>query len=597
MARKKSSNGTAASAVTDTKTQPLPFKEIRRESPPRAFVSGVQSTVKGLTGVVQTLALKTLIVGPNASQKTALINSVEVALTGAVSDVKGRALSRDAKQLRRLGSAEGFSSTVEINGGDLKAPVYSKFRLTNEKGEKTGVLELPPGMTAEQSERVFPMRALREAILGDDDAMRRFFLKHVCGEITVEDITSRVPEPMKVRFAQVYKASDVSPVDALLAAGKLAAKNARGAGGRVKAQTEMLKVQAAGMAPEPTEATLKELEAVVAGSQVALIAATANPQAEMSRLANEAQAVLQRQQEITNWLQTVPAAPTGLHEVVNLLRAISPPVGSPVTGINCPCCGANTDTSTLEARRIYAEQMAAMHTQRSQAENEIIRLQGEYSRLHVQYEMHAARPQSSLTVEQANAALIETETALINAKALKKQYEQLRAGQGVKVKADEDKKAWKALEQEIDGIIAALVFGSRDAFVQRVQKYLPEGDTFGLELVADGEFIAEFGLFDPNRKELNTALGGAEWTRVSLAIAAAISEGSTLTILVPEDRGWEPFTLAKTLQALPDFPGQVLFPSPIPPAFVPEGWQVVRTGDYPEPWGASRGNTVAARPA
>ena len=77
------------------------------------YVKRVESNVKG--GVAVDLGPRTLIVGPNASNKSAVVNSVEFALTGAVSDVVGRALVKEANALLALGDGEGLWATAVLD--------------------------------------------------------------------------------------------------------------------------------------------------------------------------------------------------------------------------------------------------------------------------------------------------------------------------------------------------------------------------------------------------------------------------------------------------------------------------------------------------
>jgi len=74
----------------------------------------------------------------------------------------------------------------------------------------------------------------------------------------------------------------------------------------------------------------------------------------------------------------------------------------------------------------------------------------------------------------------------------------------------------------------------------------------------------------------HTSLSGAELSRVLLAVLSAEeSEGSTPSILEPEDRGWDPDTLSDVMTALTDSPDQVILMSTVLPARSPEGWRVI----------------------
>ena len=82
--------------------------------------------------------------------------------------------------------------------------------------------------------------------------------------------------------------------------------------------------------------------------------------------------------------------------------------------------------------------------------------------------------------------------------------------------------------------------------------------------------------------ELHTALSGAEWARLTIAVAAAklrLTGHTGPSVLTPKERAWDPATLASAMRALSDAPGQVLLLSPIKPkGRLPKGWTMVEVG-------------------
>jgi hypothetical protein len=81
--------------------------------------------------------------------------------------------------------------------------------------------------------------------------------------------------------------------------------------------------------------------------------------------------------------------------------------------------------------------------------------------------------------------------------------------------------------------------------------------------------------------QLHTALSGAEWARLTLALGCATykDDESTVAIFTPEERAFDPVTLREVMVALSNAPGQVLLQSPSKPAGrIPKGWAVVEMG-------------------
>ena len=76
---------------------------------------------------------------------------------------------------------------------------------------------------------------------------------------------------------------------------------------------------------------------------------------------------------------------------------------------------------------------------------------------------------------------------------------------------------------------------------------------------------------------IHTSLSGAEMARVLLAVLSAERDesSSTPSILEPDDRGWDPDTLASVMTALTDSPDQVILMSTVVPARTPEGWRII----------------------
>ena len=140
------------------------------------------------------------------------------------------------------------------------------------------------------------------------------------------------------------------------------------------------------------------------------------------------------------------------------------------------------------------------------------------------------------------------------------------------------------LEEVIDGstqAVSRLLKNAVDSFSQSVQGYLPESDVFELRLEENGKEVCRLGF---NRDGfLHTALSGAEWARLTLAIACAAAEGTDgLRVFTPEERAFDPATLRDVMAALSEAPGHVLITSPIKhKGRLPKGWTVIDLADQP----------------
>ena len=144
-----------------------------------------------------------------------------------------------------------------------------------------------------------------------------------------------------------------------------------------------------------------------------------------------------------------------------------------------------------------------------------------------------------------------------NAFASKRELFELRA------KADAYANAAKALETTGKEVIARC----KVKFEQEVTAFLPAGEAFEADLDS-----ARFGLRRDN--QIHSALSGAEWTRVLLALAASRVKDSTLCVLAPEDRAWSGRQLTQVMLALATAPTQIILMSTVKPDPTP-GWVIL----------------------
>ena len=200
-------------------------------------------------------------------------------------------------------------------------------------------------------------------------------------------------------------------------------------------------------------------------------------------------------------------------------------------------------------------------------------------------EAHAA-PTGSEAPQDRNAAIQTYYDALTQAEATLRTMQQ---AQGRADEVERAKAAAEAAKERADrmgdlntvctDLVDDLVKDGRDGFIARVQQYLPDGDTFDLVLRQNKRDVCMFGLVRDGT--LHTALSGAEWARLTLALGAACipEDDDVLAILTPEERAYDGVTLAAVMRALAKAPGQVILTSPIKPrGRTPAGWTVLDAG-------------------
>lgn len=180
------------------------------------------------------------------------------------------------------------------------------------------------------------------------------------------------------------------------------------------------------------------------------------------------------------------------------------------------------------------------------------------------------------SARQALRRLEDTRTVHASVGPLRRQLGDLEA----KVKAS-------ALQEDtFKALISTLTASVLEGFVSNVQRYMPKGWSFDIdpdtarpglwkqpgtglrwdhcEATADGAVLL-------------TALSGAEWATVTAAMATVVGgSAAPFQVVIPEDRSWDPETLAAAMRGLTKAPQQVIICSTVAPkGKTPAGWTIV----------------------
>lgn len=156
----------------------------------RPFVKHLISNVKAHDGTWQTpLGRYTLIIGPNRSRKTAIVQGLELALSGAVDDVGGKDNAKVAAKLL----------TLSPDGQTLRAT--AEFT----SGHQTGYL-LEKGSRAETAGLVasaLAHRFSRDLLTASKDKVNRALLTLVTWDHTKEAITEMLPGDVHAKYGDI----------------------------------------------------------------------------------------------------------------------------------------------------------------------------------------------------------------------------------------------------------------------------------------------------------------------------------------------------------------------------------------------------------
>lgn len=545
----------------------------------RPHVERLVSNLKTADGRPRTVELgpKTLIVGPNGSGKSSIQQSLQLALLGSADDLVGRMGVRDAGLLSSMSSGERLSVHAKTSAGE-------DYVFISKDGGR------PAHDTA--GEAFLPLHTVREVLEGSPATARKAFLAWAASDVSVGDVEEMVPAIYAAKYKDISASvgRGKNPVDALLATLEYVGKRQRDAAKEASGAESLL----AGMTQDLDEApTEQDLEAgrLGAADLAARLSRVQSAQAQHASLMSKIAGLRQQ------LAAPVPASSTS-SEDLRFYGNMAAAAGTAVArGLDaCPLCSSAVGRAHLKAcADFYAAEAkgTALPTGPSPAD-----LQRRLAELAQEAALLPADlVDADVAAVQAQATAAQDQYLAMRTTADK--WSSLRRARDTVAEMTRESETYKGMKKELEGVVAGLLKRVSDAFVKRVQAFMPDGWTFGLQLVDGDKEVFRLGLLAAGR--LRAALSGAEWATVTCALSMAISAGAPAdrpVLVMPEDRGWDGDTLSKVLSAWSAFDGQVVIGTPTKPKKVPKGWTVIELGKVEaEPEAVVEAAPVAPPPA
>lgn len=220
---------------------------------------------------IRNLALgpRTLIVGPNASGKSAIVNAVELALTGTAGDVVGRDVVADPSMLGTLAPAgEALVAQVKLSTGLL---CNTTVPYSGDGAYKRPIQSSP-------QPNALPLRAVQEALAGGLTKVRAFLLALVENRISERDLTAAL-EAMGQGDAfaatRARLASHGTPIAILQAVTAFATAEERSLRKDAEALERATQDSMRGLAPSPLDSDFTDAQAKIEAIEAQLRAARA----------------------------------------------------------------------------------------------------------------------------------------------------------------------------------------------------------------------------------------------------------------------------------------------------------------------------------
>jgi len=564
--------------------------------PAPVYARRVVSNVK--KGVDVELSRLTLLVGPNGSGKTSVQNALELALCGFASDVEGRDKVKLAYALARLGPGDQplISNVTLSDGRDASWTLKP-----NKKGGYHDPEHTPPNGVRV----IFPVADVREVLGGSPETIRTWLMGRVSSEVREQDILMRLPDDLQDEYQSASSKFRTMPgwteIDILLAVIEDCKKEARKLDAQNKGARQTMETMSEGLGHEPSSAEIQEAEEEVQSAEREYQAAMMAPRPvtpDLSALRSRAEGAVGEYNKAAETARLAHAAIPPLHpqeEALIDFRAKLADICSITDAMgakNCLCCDSplniglqqrathlrrenESGAAAVVAKRLFEKKQQEADSLRQAAEQLIKAFQSaeqEVARM-------AANAPPRVDTDALGLVVVQARSRQNELKMQQRQWKSVRAAKDEIRKTAEAAKNLKALAEEAGTVVDDLLKKAHGKFEKAVQEYLPPGDVFKLVLVENKKPVCRMGF--KRGDTLHTALSGAEWARLTMALGCATfkADEKTLAIFTPEERAFDGDTLATVMNALSDAPGQVILQSPTGPTNnYRSEWRVIDMG-------------------
>jgi energy-coupling factor transporter ATP-binding protein EcfA2 len=534
-------------------------------------------------GVSVDLGQKTVIVGPNGSGKSAIVNAVELALTGRASDIAGRGeVGRELDLMALAPRKEGrLFAAVKFSDGTTAEYATEGSSEKAKRATRKSSVTLP--------ENILPLRDVTEAIRGSAETARKFFLQRVSTSYTDDEILDMFPGELRNMFTIASSGVSMlaSPVDKLITAREYAGKAGREAKARVKAGREAANAVAASLPPPPSAMEIDDAEQKVRDAKAALkLAIRVEQQSEAVKNLTASEEHLATLKDAFEQAKTALDAlpqPPALTEVQRTAIASLNAIHKAELD-NCFTCGTvGVGKEKFASRAAAIAQMLATSAAQGKAWNDAKAVYDRTASAVQMKQMHIDTLRSSidpnlkslLDVVTAEKNLEHVEKDLAALHRARTEWQAAQRANDVSDTGSSEAELWSALATACSSAIANVLASGLGDFRKTVQGFLPGTDEFHINLLDGEREVCQVGLV--RDRVIHTALSGAEWARVTAALAAACSPKAGPAVIIPEERAFDPDTLERVCESFANIDGQVIIASPVGPTNLPAGWTLVRT--------------------
>lgn len=520
------------------------------------YVAHVKSTVK--RGCSVALGPKTLLVGANGAGKSTIVQSIELATRGYVTDMEGRDQVQAGHVLARLFSQPQMMSSCTLSDG--------RQFLWQTEAKPTGGFKDP---THVQSCTVrFPVQEMTDLLSSESLKLGMWLERQVLGPLAPDDFLR--PLPPEIRESVLPLVQTAPRLD-FLSIAKAAKDEARRLRAEATKAEKVLQGSTIGVSIPLLETDRTALEA-------RLEVLRAQPTAARATRAMLLREIERQTEELVDCMDKLAAMPEPEKSSANVqlylqLHEVQQSYARLPSRAACWVCGTPGVEKNIEQINEAVQGLLADVRQQLKARSDYDLLTARMAKLQVDLGQQVALFKATPDVPDTSAERDEVVRKLAADTAVRRLWANAAAERTkilhLRVRADHLTTASNVLTD----FGKELVENKKCSFEQKVQQFLPGRDVFGIDL--DTGRVGLQRPAAPGALTLHTALSGAEESRVLLALAATQVRPDEVCVFTPRDRAWDPVTLVDVMDAMSQAPGQVILMSTVMPASVPSGWSVV----------------------
>ena len=572
-------------------------------------MSKVTFNFKNDDGAARSFPLSRLnfIIGPNGSGKSAIVQAVGLAVSGAVDDLAGRAVTTDTGLIMGMLHGRGLDGT----------PLFSELELGGDERCRWGTyrdgttIKTPTHIrprwvipqTSKQSSPHFPYREVADILVGTPKQARERFLSWVCADLTEADVREHMVECLETYDKLAKIAGDLAPVDLLGSITVMADKTMRdlNADGRANDKlVESLKAQGLSV--------VRDAQVLAAKDKVRELDALYEEAVRADAVAQQQQATEGLAAQLAQVTADLQAAKATLADFSTFRAGLDLPKGAEAEGSAgalqalswaisegfdaCPICSSDVGAAHIKAcSDFYTDKLkdsARVRAEAASADSRIAQARMAVDQL--ERKADALRNQSQAAATPAKAGAVSLDEVKANLAQARQEFSDLQAAQGRQQQltdavARRDAAFADAVKyQKIKGVaqdaIKTILVSRTDAFCARVSTFLPEGWRFGVIVDDGGRDVFYYGLFEGEGESEYLKVGLSEGQRAAVLVALCLTLDAAmpqpLTTVVLADRGWDADTLGDVVSSVGDTPAHIFVTSTVMPSKASlEGWNII----------------------